>query len=119
MIRCRIFIYRLLLFLCSRKQEASMSNRLLSLIAAFGLALAASASQAMPVAADNAAVSSAPIILAAEGCGPDRVRGPEGHCHAIVRHGVAVVAPMPYWRGPGWRFSGGCWRGPHGGVHCG
>lgn len=94
-----------------------MSNTVLSLTAVLGLTLAASVSQAMPMAGGTASISSAPIILAAEGCGPGWFRGPHGRCHPVVRPGV-VVAPVPYWRGPGWRFYNGCWRGPAGRVHC-
>jgi hypothetical protein len=77
------------------------------------LALAASAVQAMPLSGDIGGVSSPHVVLVAGGCGPGFHRGPYGGC---VPNG-AVAAP--YWRGPGWRYYNGCWRGPYGRVHCG
>ena len=66
---------------------------------------------------------SASAAQAAGGCGPGFHRGPYGGCRPNVGYGPAVVvpvpAPVPYWRGPGWRYYGGCWRGPYGRVRCG
>ena len=66
---------------------------------------------------------SASAAQAAGGCGLGFHRGPYGVCRPNVGYGPAVVvpvpAPLPYWRGPGWRYYGGCWRGPYGRVHCG
>lgn len=90
-----------------------MLKFILPLSAAAFLALAASASQAMPVSGVDGA-SAPQITLVAGGCGPGWHRGPYGGCR---RNGGPWGGP--YWRGPGWRFYGGCWRGPHGGVHCG
>jgi hypothetical protein len=74
------------------------------------------------VSAIAALAFSASAAQAAGGCGPGFHRGPAGGCRPNVRPGPAIVvpvpAPVPYWRGPGWRFYNGCWRGPAGRVHC-
>lgn len=90
-----------------------MLKSMLSLSAAAGLVFAAaSAAQAMPLSGDVGGVSSPHVILVAGGCGPGFHRGPYGGCRPNG-------APVPYWRGPGWRYYNGCWRGPGGRVHCG
>jgi hypothetical protein len=89
-----------------------MRRLLLSISAAATLAFAASSSQAIPLASDVDGVSAPHVILVAGGCGLGWHRGPYGGCR---RNG----GPGPYWRGPGWRYYGGCWRGPYGHVHCG
>ena len=66
---------------------------------------------------------SASAAQAAGGCDAGFHRGPGGGCVPNVVRGPAVVVPVPvpavpYWRGPGWRFYNGCWRGPAGRVHC-
>ncbi len=78
------------------------------------LTFAASAVQAMPLSGDVGGISSPYVVLVAGGCGAGFHPGPYGHC---VRNGAAAV--VPYWRGPGWRYYNGCWRGPAGRVHCG
>jgi len=83
--------------------------------AAATLAFCASA-QAMPLSSDIGG-SSPSVVLVAGGCGVGFHRGPAGGCRPNM--GPVVVAPVPYWRGPGWRFYNGCWRGPGGRVHCG
>jgi hypothetical protein len=89
-----------------------MTKLLLAVSTAVSMTFALSAAQAMPMPNDVTATSSAPIILTAGGCGPAFHRGPYGGCRPNAAwHG-------PYWRGPGWRFYNGCWRGPAGRVHC-
>jgi hypothetical protein len=85
---------------------------------AAGLTFAASAGQAMPLSADIDGNSSPHLTLVRGGCGLGWHRGPYGGCRPNVGPAVVVVGPVPYWRGPGWRFYGGCWRGPYGAVHC-
>jgi len=80
------------------------------LISAGALAFA-SAAQAMPLSSDVGAPAPH-ITLVAGGCGIGFHRGPYGGC----RRNMGPAAP--YWRGPGWRFRNGCWRGPYGRVHC-
>ncbi len=77
------------------------------------LAFAASAGAAMPLSGDLGGVSSPHVVLVAGGCGAGFHRGPYGGC--VPNRAVAA----PYWRGPGWRYYNGCWRGPYGRVHCG
>ena len=91
-----------------------MRKVLLSLSAAVALTFAVSAGQAMPLSSGVDGVSSPPITLVEGGCGLGWHRGPYGGCRPNG-------GPMggPYWRGAGWRFYGGCWRGPYGHVHCG
>lgn len=102
-----------------------MFKTIASLSAAAMLTLAASAAQAMPPIGDISNASSPGITLVAEGCGAGFHRGPGGACRPNVGPGPGIVVPVPgpgpvpYWRGPGWRFSNGCWRGPAGRVHCG
>jgi hypothetical protein len=70
----------------------------------------------------DAAIAAAPftgsngaIVLAADGCGPGRYRGPGGACH---RFGYG---PGPVWSGPR-SYCGGhrAWvQGPYGGWHWG
>ncbi len=82
------------------------------LAAASGLLGAAlfSPAEAMPIQRDVGASSD--IILAAQGCGPGRWRGPWGHCRSTPYRGR-----LP---GGGYRYGNGCgpgaWRGPWG--HC-
>jgi hypothetical protein len=89
------------------------------------LAFAAPAAQAMPPAGNMSNVSAPHVILVAGGCGVGFHRGPAGGCRPNVGPGPGPVVvapgpgPVPYWRGPGWRFYNGCWRGPAGRVHCG
>lgn len=91
-----------------------MRKLLLWFSAASALALAATASQAMPVSNALDGLSAPPVVLTAGGCGIGFHRGPMGGCrpNGGPWHG-------PFWRGPGWRFYNGCWRGPAGRVHCG
>ena len=77
------------------------------------LACAASTAQAMPPTGDLSGTSSPPVVLVAGGCGAGFHRGPAGGCRP---NGYVAT---PYWRGPGWRYYNGCWRGPAGAVHCG
>jgi len=90
-----------------------MRKSILSISAAIALALAASAVQAMPLSGNVDGISSPEVVLVAGGCGAGFHSGPGG----CVPNG-AVVA-RHYWRGAGWRFYNGCWRGPAGRVHCG
>jgi hypothetical protein len=88
--------------------------------AAATLALCASA-QAMPLSGNLGGASSPSVTLVAGGCGVGWHPTPVG-CRpngGPVVVAPVVVAPVPYWRGPGWRFYNGCWRGPRGGIHCG
>jgi hypothetical protein len=88
--------------------------------AAATLALCASA-QAMPLSGNLGGGSSPSVTLVAGGCGVGWHPTPVG-CRpngGPVVVAPVVVAPVPYWRGPGWRFYNGCWRGPRGGIHCG
>jgi hypothetical protein len=90
-----------------------MLKSALSISAAAMLTFAASAVQAMPPSGDVGNISSPHVVLVAGGCGVGFHPGPYGRC---VPNGGAAV---PYWRGPGWRYYNGCWRGPAGRVHCG
>jgi hypothetical protein len=90
-----------------------MLKSMLFISAAAMVASVASAAQAMPMSADVGGVSAPHVVLVAGGCGPGFHRGPYGGCRP---NGVVAV---PYWRGPGWRYYNGCWRGPYGRVHCG
>ncbi|MFZ0559602.1 MAG: hypothetical protein WAM55_10020 [Methylovirgula sp.] len=92
-----------------------MCKPILSVTVAAALAVAASASQAMPVSGGVDRGPSPQITLVAGGCGLGWHRGPYGGC----RPNRGPYWRGPYWRGPGWRFYGGCWRGPYGRVHCG
>jgi len=94
-----------------------MLKSLLFASAAATLALCASA-EAMPMSNGIGATSSPSVVLVAGGCGRGWHPGPGGCVPNVVGPAV-VVEPLPYWRGPGWRFYNGCWRGPRGGVHCG
>jgi hypothetical protein len=100
-----------------------MLKSMLSISAATLLTIAASAVQAMPLSGGVGGVSSPPVVLVAGGCGAGFHRGPYGGCQrnaaVVVVPGAVVAAPLPYWRGPGWRYYNGCWRGPGGRVHCG
>ncbi|MGB7091175.1 MAG: hypothetical protein WBD60_02195 [Methylovirgula sp.] len=91
-----------------------MCKPILSVTVAAALAVAASASQAMPVSGGVDRGPSPQITLVAGGCGLGWHRGPYGGC----RPNRGPHWRGPYWRGPGWRFYGGCWRGPYGRVHC-
>ena len=93
-----------------------MRKSMLSISAAITLAFAASAAQAMPLSSNVGGISSPDVVLVAGGCGVGFHRGPYGGC---IRNGAAAVVAVPYWRGPGWRYYNGCWRGPYGRVHCG
>jgi hypothetical protein len=90
-----------------------MLKSVLSISAATMLTFAASAVQAMPLSTDVGSISSPHVVLVAGGCGPGFHRGPYGGCRPNGGPGV------PYWRGAGWRYYNGCWRGPYGRVHCG
>jgi hypothetical protein len=102
-----------------------MLKTIASVAAATVLTFAASAAQATPPAGDMTGASSPHVVLVAGGCGAGFHRGPGGGCRPNVGPGPGVVVPgpgpaaVPYWRGPGWRFYNGCWRGPAGRVHCG
>jgi hypothetical protein len=103
-------------------KEAPMLKSMLLVSAAAALAFCASAAQAMPLSGTVGGVSSPPVVLVAGGCGAGFHRGPYGGCRPNVGGPVVVEpgpGPVPYWRGPGWRFYNGCWRGPYGRVHCG
>ncbi|HLH11807.1 MAG TPA: hypothetical protein VKV77_08015 [Methylovirgula sp.] len=89
-----------------------MRQMILSLASAALLGLAASASQAMPVS--DVGNPAPHVTLVAGGCGIGFHRGPYGGC----RPNRGPLGPVPYWRGPGWRYYHGCWRGPAGRVHC-
>lgn len=92
-----------------------MRKSMLFISAAAMLGFAASAAQAVPLSGNLGGISTPDVVLVAGGCGPGFHRGPYGAC----RPNGVVVAPAPYWRGPGWRYYNGCWRGPGGRVHCG
>ena len=99
-----------------------MLKSMIFISAATLLTFATSTSQAMPMSGDVGDVSSPQVVLVAGGCGAGFHRGPYGGCRP--NGGPVVVAPgpvvpAPYWRGPGWRYYNGCWRGPAGRVHCG
>lgn len=91
-----------------------MLKSMLIVSAAAGMLAFASAAQAMPLSADVGSASSPQVVLVAGGCGIGFHRGPYGGC----RRNFGPRVPVPYWRGPGWRFYHGCWRGPYGRVHC-
>ena len=97
-----------------------MLRSILLISAATMLTFAASAVQAMPLSGDVGNISSPHVVLVAGGCGAGFHRGPGGGCLPNVGP-VVVPGPVgvPYWRGPGWRFYNGCWRGPYGRVRCG
>ena len=95
-----------------------MLKSMLLVAATVTVAFAAPAAQAMPLSANVAGGSSPPVVLVAGGCGVGFHRGPNGGCRPNVGPGPVVPGPVPYWRGPGWRFYNGCWRGPYGRVHC-
>jgi hypothetical protein len=77
---------------------------------ALALGIGMTNSHAMSIAPGVAASSSAPIILAANGCGGGRYRGPYGSCHRFG-HGPY---PGGYYGAYVHRF---CWWG-HGARHC-
>jgi hypothetical protein len=87
-----------------------MTKILLSISIIIAAALAATTSDAMPIAREAGVGASAPIILAANGCGGGRYRGPYGSCH---RYGTGPY-PGGYNGAYVHRF---CWWG-HGARHC-
>ncbi|TDR93045.1 GCG_CRPN prefix-to-repeats domain-containing protein [Enterovirga rhinocerotis] len=98
-----------------------MHGRLVSLLAAVGLASLSSAALAMPIPPSPIGASASDIsplvVRVANGCGPDGYRGPYGACHS---YGTGPY-PGGYF-GPfhnAWNWNGcppGYWRGPWG--HC-
>jgi hypothetical protein len=87
-----------------------MTKVLLTISAAMALGLIAGASEAMTVVSESGASVPVPIILAANGCGGGRYRGPYGSCH---RYGHGPY-PGGYNGAYVHRF---CWWG-HGARHC-
>jgi hypothetical protein len=53
--------------------------------AAISIALTSTTSEALPVVPQLGGFASPPIVLAANGCGPGRYRGPYGSCHRFGR----------------------------------
>ncbi|HEY1748722.1 MAG TPA: hypothetical protein VGG11_18395 [Xanthobacteraceae bacterium] len=98
-------------------QGVKMVKTVLFASVAAALSFGASA-QAMPLS-NVGGTTSPSVVLVAGGCGVGWHPTPVG-CRP--NGGPVVVAPVvvpgPYWRGPGWHFYHGCWRGPHGAVHC-
>jgi hypothetical protein len=92
------------------------------LAAAASLALLTSGASAFVAPGVPSGSSATNIIHVANGCGPNRYRGPGGACHRWG-YGPGPGWWGPGWRygpGPGWRWNGGCGPGRHRGPwgHC-
>jgi hypothetical protein len=88
-----------------------MKNALFFFSAAISIALTSTTSEAFLVPPQLGASASPPIVLAANGCGRGRYRGPYGSCHRFGR------GPYPggYYGRYVHRF---CWYGGDGALHC-
>ena len=70
-----------------------MPSKIFAFVAGVSLAVATVGAQAMPAGFVAGAGPSAPVTLAAAGCGVGFAPGPAGVCRPIRRGPVVVVAP--------------------------